>query len=157
MDSRQDQQREWNDRYYKRHGEDVKASRRAKYKADPKYREGVLAKQREKYRVKRGVVVPGMRHPIKMVVRIHGKSEEVLLFSIQVLSVSVRRSVQTIRLWEKEGVIPKTPFRINSHRAYTEKMIEAVQKVLDGGAKSASSDTKEKITDAWRKLGIAAN
>lgn len=67
--------------------------------------------------------------------RVGGKERE--FFTTQALAVALNRTSQTIRLWERRGVLPKTRYRtpnlngIGGVRLYTRKQIEGIVRVAE--------------------------
>lgn len=61
---------------------------------------------------------------------IHGK--EVELYSIGELAEMLDRERQTIRKWERAGIIPAATFRTKSgRRLYTKEQVEAIVKAVE--------------------------
>lgn len=66
------------------------------------------------------------------------------------------RSIQTIRLWEKNGIIPATPFIAKFGRVYSREQIEAIVNTvvscnIQQGLSLAESNFATKLTDAFSK------
>lgn len=69
------------------------------------------------------------------------KGEETELFTIGALAQALEKEIVTIRLWEKKGYLPSSPFRlrqkslngkkVNGNRVYTRELIEIVVEEFD--------------------------
>lgn len=83
--------------------------------------------------------------------RVWYKGYELELYTIGELAKAVKRSVETIRLWEKEKLIPKPMWKArNKVRLYHPKEVAAMQRVLKKQGKYAHKDElKEAI---WAEL-----
>lgn len=69
------------------------------------------------------------------------------------------RSIQTIRLWERNGVIPQSPFSVKFGRAYSREQIEAIVETalecdIQQGVSLEESNFKTKLTDAFSKATL---
>lgn len=96
--------------------------------------------------------------------------QEVEMFTISALAKAIGKSVQSVRLYETHGYLPKTPYRNPStvvngvsrlgRRLYTRAMVEEVVTALDGrGLLNAPRiewgehpDLPREIADAWKLL-----
>lgn len=133
--------------WYAANGKTLNKSRRSRYKNDPDYRERVLAQNkesREKRRQSQAVQKAAERKArkfkakaepwktVEMVVKDKkGKEIEVTVFTIGALAAALGCSVQAVRLWERQGVIPKTPLRSGKgDRLYTVEQMEMMQELL---------------------------
>lgn len=82
------------------------------------------------------------------------------LFRMGTLAKVVGRTVETLREWEKEGLLPETPLRVeeHGHRYYTSEMIEVVKKVLDEESAALTNGARAgvgpKISKEWKLLGV---
>lgn len=101
-----------------------------------------------------------------MGIRIEGKlynisGHKVRLYPIRKLCqclefAGVNRSIQTIRLWERQGILPPTPFQTDYGRVYSREQIEAIVDVckscnIQQGVALNNSNFKTKLTDAFTK------
>lgn len=126
--------------WYDQNGERLNQKRKDRYENDLEYRAKVLAtnqasrqKRREeqaknpKPRVKK---TPEERFkPVEL--EVNGKVEKVL--TIGALAHTLGCSIQAIRLWEKQSVIPRTKLRSKGKtgdRLYTTSMVEQIRRVL---------------------------
>ena len=109
------------DKWYKANRIAYNKARRDKYNSDKDARDKAVKKQRD-YRV-RTAGVPKMHFR-----KLNGKKVEV--FRIGEVSKAVGRDEQTIRKWEKAGIIPP-PSVEGTHRYYTLKQINLMTEVAD--------------------------
>ena len=127
--------------WYKKHGKQLNDSRRERYKTDPEYRKQVLeanrasrSKRREETVKERSAqhfaIKTKVSRQYKEVDRvIDGK--DVKLMTIGALAKALDRSKLGVRLLEKNGVIPKAPFRNEQgERLYPPEMIEEIKKLM---------------------------
>lgn len=83
-----------------------------------------------------------------------------MLYPIGALAMSLGRTPTTIRKWELLGVIPKTPFRVDGRRYYSEEQVKICEEVaekvhLSAGKTHISHTTfKRKVNEKWRELFI---
>jgi DNA-binding transcriptional MerR regulator len=131
--------------WYDANGERLNQKRMQRYQTDPEYREKVLAANkasRDKRRVdtadkrreeKRAIRAKTTARPFKTVNQQVGDSTQEL-FTIGALALALGCSIQAIRIWEKEGIIPATPLRSDKgesgDRLYTQKQIKNIKKIL---------------------------
>ena len=131
-------------RWYEDNKSTFNKARRSRYHTDPGYRDKVLRWNRESRQKKRAseeqehraevqarrVVLPTRRWKTEtMMLRKGSTKVEERMFSIGALAEVLGRSIQVIRLWEREGVISKTPHRnAKGDRLYTAKQM---QEILD--------------------------
>lgn len=149
-----------NDAYFKdwyaKHGENLNQSRRDRYKTDPAYRDAVLQRNREA-REKRRTSTAKERSQQRKASRLrvgsrawktveaevvdkNGDVATATLFTISALARSIGRSVQAVRLWERQGLLPEPPFRNKKgDRLYTAEMVEVIRDVM--GAQGKLPDT----------------
>ncbi len=144
-------------KYYEDNKDDINDKRRKRYESDDDYRKRVL-KHSQTYRdKKRGR--PKVRMPrINQVKTCQaGDGGEVQLFSVGAFATFVQRSVQSISHWEKQGLLPPTPFRdTRGHRLYTRSMIEAVRDEVGGKRRlfPADPEMSDRIMAAWVESGV---
>lgn len=87
----------------------------------------------------------------------HPKSDRTtLLYSIKVFARYAGKCSQTIRNWEKDGVIPPTPFRVHGDRMYSEEMIMSVadniKKYNVKPGKVSLAEFSEKVKIEWNDI-----
>jgi DNA-binding transcriptional MerR regulator len=115
--------------------EDHNARRRDKYKEDPEYRARVrgwnaAGRQRTKEAVLEAVKVRPVSGSWKTVeIEIDGVLTKV--FTVGALAKAIGKGVSTIRMWERNGVLPQTPYRSpRGDRLYTLEMVEQVREAM---------------------------
>lgn len=136
---------EWNFKdWYKDNSTDLNKDRRSRYETDPDYRERVLetnrasrerqrqARLKEQAKAKKAKKVVVKKAPWKEVSVETGAATPQKLYTIGYLATALGRSVQVIRLWEKQGVIPPTPLKsAKGDRMYTPEMIDSIHEILE--------------------------
>lgn len=83
-------------------------------------------------------------------------NKEVELYTIGELAVQLDRQRQTIRKWERDGIIPAATFRSKSgRRLYTKKQIDAIVRTVNKfGLKQGmaiSQEFKEAVREEFEK------
>lgn len=127
--------------WYKKNSRKLNRLRRRRYGTDPSYRERVLEtnrKTRHKYQERRTKEKVKEREVIKTHTAKAWKESEIKilnhttkLFTIGMLAKVVGRSVLSVRLWEKQGRIKKTPYtNSKGDRLYTAGMIASIRQAL---------------------------
>jgi DNA-binding transcriptional MerR regulator len=164
--------RPWSwDEWYKTNKDSHNKHRKSRYATDPEYRAQVLQnnrmsreRQRERLREERlaeqsAIKVRVASRPWEVVVRkINGVDTQ--LFTIGALAHATGRSIQSLTIWEADGIIPRTPHEDKKHhRFYTEDQIVEIRNILE--AKGKLSDTRvrpgrpSKPVEIWiRKQGL---
>lgn len=120
--------------------------RKNRYKTDPVYRAKVLAWNRESRKKNREAEAkeraeeakaakvtlnPRRFKTVRMTIDVNGKPVETDVYSIGALALYLNRSIQVLRLWEAEGVIPETPHRNEKgDRFYTRRQLQDIHKIL---------------------------
>lgn len=138
-------------KWYENNKGNFNEKRRSRYNTDPEYRQRVLEmnrKNREKRQSERSAEEKARQKAVKVIASPAWKefeADEVVeglpqedgaaqkFLTIGAVAKATRRSTQTIRLWEKQGLIPETPYR-NSRddRLYTPAMVlEILNKVKE--------------------------
>lgn len=156
----------WED-WWKKNGDRVNEKRRNRYKTDPEYREAQKALSRKNYAAQAkqrdeagGIVTKVRRFRKAKKIMLNGNVVE--LFSVGTFAKAIGRMNQTISVWERQGFLPKTPFRTpkdseNGVRLYSRDMIDVVRRVLEeaGHVRREESDTmRERFAAGWRELGV---
>ena len=144
-------------KYYEDNKDDINDKRRRRYESDEDYRSRVL-KHSQTYRDKKRKE-PGVRMPRYSQVKEYdtGDGGTIHLFSVGAFATFVQRSVQSISHWEKQGLIPKTPFRDSrGHRLYTRTMIESVKEEIGSKRRLFPADPEmaTRVHAAWVDSGI---
>jgi len=138
--------------WYEKNGGELNKSRRDRYKTDPAYREEVLQRNRDARRLKRESTLTERKEslaakgvttrPLWKTVEVMVDGKTVTAFTIGALARSLGRSVQAIRLWERQGIIPEAPIRnVKGDRFYPLDSIEAIRKLLKKAGKLEAGDT----------------
>lgn len=151
---RKDYYAEW---YQANKGRISKKRKRA-YSEDPEYREKVLsqsAEHRERQRSAPRVKVP--RHQVPKRYKT-GDGGEIVLYSIGFFAMFITRSVQSINEWERNGILPRTPYVQGTRRFrfYTQAMMEAVKEHVGTKRRLYPVDPEmhDKIVAAWEASGV---
>ena len=146
--------------WYEDNGDKLNKSRRDRYNTDPEYKKKVLAQNkasREKRRKAQAETKAAERkaqkfqaraRPWKTVERLikdeKGKEQLVKVFTIGALARALGCSVQAVRLWERQGVIPPTPIRSGKgDRLYTVEQMEMIQQLLKQQGKLDENKVRE--------------
>ena len=161
------EEKDYYETYYGENADKIAKKRKEKYEEDPEYREKVLDRSRN-YRENQRQSRPKARIPK------HAKSKKyeigdgstIELFSVGSFALGVGRSVQCINHWEREGILPKTPYLQKQgsdenprfFRFFTRGMAAAVRAVIgDKGRLDPPIIPKKirsKIKARWKKQGI---
>jgi DNA-binding transcriptional regulator YiaG len=133
--------------WYDANGEKLNKDRRTRYHTDPEYRKQVLA-QNKASREKRREATAEQKGAERAARKFKAKTEpwktveitvkdkkrkpyQVTVFTVGALAAALGVSVQAVRLWERQGVIPKTPLRSGKgDRLYTVEQLEMMQELL---------------------------
>lgn len=139
-------------KWYEQHREGLNSARRLRYQNDPEYRGEVLRTQRER---RQASPVPS-RAGASRYKEVGGST--VYTYRISEVAEMVGKTVQTIRLWEAQGYIPK-PTIPSEKRFYTKhqaSLIVELSAVLDIKRRVPMSDRGDplrqvltKITSQW--------
>jgi DNA-binding transcriptional MerR regulator len=133
--------------WYAEHGGRLNKDRRKRYRDDPDYRKRVLAMNRtsrERRRKEQAEQRRAEREASKLkprplpfktveatVTTEDGEEVQAKLFTIGALARTVGCSVQAIRLWEKQGVLPPTELRNSKgDRLYTAQQVEMIYELM---------------------------
>jgi hypothetical protein len=85
--------------------------------------------------------------------------ETVELFSIGQLAQALERDPVTIRAWERDGIIPRAPYRTKSsdprakRRAYTRRHVEGMRAIA--AEEGLLNSSRNKITDEFKAKILA--
>lgn len=119
--------------YYLDHKKEIAAKKKERYQNDPEYRAAIqdrnrkvrAFKKKKREEQKKKVEKKDPMKPKKFSVRIGGYERELSMYSSTQLAKMMGRSVQTIRLWERDEVLPKAIYRCNNNnRLYTEFQVK---------------------------------
>jgi DNA-binding transcriptional MerR regulator len=129
-------------RWYEEHGGELNKNRQLRYATDPEYKAKVLAQNqatRERKRrsspksAKQKDLVQKAWKTRPLVVVADGTEITVQGFTISAAAAILGCSVQALRLWEKTGKLPSTPYRYNGRdRLYTRELIEKYADLIQG-------------------------
>jgi len=155
--------------WYDRNKEALSARRRARYQEDRKYREKVLAQNKEyrdkknkerTKRVKTKVRIPKHRKPVSLSIKVGSKFVVATLVHVGTFARAISRSVPTVHQWERLGLLPRTPYHVEGkckrERLYTADQILVVKKALETrGSTVSSSDPTfyQEILEGWEATG----
>jgi DNA-binding transcriptional MerR regulator len=128
--------------WYKLNGKRLNEQRKARYHSDPVHRKHVLDANQESRERRRTATQsdPKKRVPRSRLPRrgktttglVNGKTET--LYTIGALAEELGCSIQALRLWESQGIIPETPLRSDAlpkgARLYTREMVESLRASL---------------------------
>lgn len=171
MENEQKEKKAWTYKdWYSAHAKELSERRRARYESDPEYKKKIL-EQNRLYREKKAredsarpkpmIRVPKRRKPVIGIVPINGKQTPVQLVHIGAFARAIQRSVPTIHQWERNGLLPRTPFFVDSknkqERLYTSDMIGVVKKAVESrnGTVSVSDGSFHvEIVSGWSSAGI---
>lgn len=136
--------------WYRQNAEVLSARRKMRYSTDPAYRDRVLAinanarRARKKARlheqdIERKARIVGEAPAARWKSRaIEVDGQEVQAFTIGALARALGRSIQAIRIYEAQGLIPATPYRSSKgDRLYTLAMVTDIQAVLEKAGRTS--------------------
>lgn len=149
---------EYNKRWYEAHRDEISAKRKDKYRNDPEHRMKLMRRSSEYRQGRREVPRVMMRSFKSPIIAECGDGGEIVLYSSGVFSAVVRRSSQALSEWEREGIIPRTPYRhgLKGFRFYTVAMMKAVMDEIAGKRRlfPVSPGMKDRILAAWSNSGV---
>lgn len=94
----------------------------------------------------------------KPTVKVWVKGQELELYTIGHTAKLLKRSVETVRAWERDKIIPRPLFKYkNNVRLYHPKEVEVMRKVIRKYGKSARKDELQKtmwaaLTDVRKEI-----
>ena len=80
----------------------------------------------------------------KKTMKVFVNGQEVELYTIGYTAKLLKKSVETIRAWERQKIIPKPMYKNKNVRLYHPKEVEAMRKVLRKLGKYARKDVVQK-------------
>jgi len=152
----QDYFQEW----YDDNREDLNERRRARYATDPEYRRKVQKwnrearerrrkeSEKEDRKAKRAVKIKTAGSWKTVEIEVDGVM--VRMFTIGALARAIGKGISTIRVWERNGTLPETPYRSKKgDRLYTLEMVESIQSALRKAGKLDIGVLKERKRPAY--------
>jgi len=142
--------------WYEKNGDDLNERRRSRYHTDSAYRAKVMEQNRQarqKRRADRQLRTQATREarqfqPIRawrevlIPLEVEGETCSIPMFTIGALAGAFGKSVQAVRLWERQGILPETPLRnTKGDRLYTLEMIETALRMLEARGRVDSAVT----------------
>lgn len=160
-------EQEYYEGYYEDKKDEIADKRKKKYETDPDYRQKVIDRSRQ-YREQQRQSRPRARIPKHAKSKKHktGDGGTIDLYSVGSFALGVGRSVQCINHWEREGILPRTPYRQKQgsadnprwFRFFTREMAAAVRVVVgDKGRLDPPiipEEIQAKIAALWKEQGV---
>jgi len=147
-------------KWYDQRRDAFNKKRRERYADDEEYRDKVNTwnqetrekrrkeAQREESEAKRAVKLKSSGSWKTIEVEVDGVV--VPMYTISALAKAVGKGISTIRVWERNGTLPETPYRSDrGDRLYTLEMIENLQRALQKAGKLDIAVLKEKKRPAY--------
>lgn len=144
--------------WYDENKDELAAKRKQRYEDDPEYRQQVVDQSR-KYR-KGNRDAPRVRLPRHQVPKEHALPDGsvIKLYSVGAFALYVRRSVQSINHWQREGLLPMTPYRAGKRgfRLYTKEMMDVVREIVGDKRRIFPVDPNmgSRIKESWAGVGV---
>ena len=114
------EQKQYQRNYYEKHRDEINERRRKKYWDFADHREQVKADALARYHAKRVGIDKNANYTIKNV-------DGVPLFSIQYVARITGKSQETLRDWEKKGIMPQSVYTDSrGWRFYTSSQVESI-------------------------------
>jgi DNA-binding transcriptional MerR regulator len=141
--------------WYEDNCDELNKRRRERYAEDPEYRKRVQRwnrdararrrKEAEKEERKAKQAVKIQTSGAWKTVEVEVDGVKVRMFTIGALAKATGKGISTIRVWERNGVLPETPYRSKKgDRLYTLEMVESIQAALRKAGKLNIAVLKEK-------------
>ena len=157
--------------WYEKNGAELNEKRVKRYQEDPEYREKVrnrnaTARASRREAVQREAAAseearratPGPRWKEFTVPHPEDPSQTVAAFSIGALSAATHRSIQTLRQWEEEGVIPASDaVSAKGDRLYTVARIEQIVNKLEGEGRLTETGRQHRTIPALPRTIVFAD
>lgn len=150
--------------WYDEHRDDLNRSRRERYATDAEYRAKVrewndAARGRRRKRRREAAIAEArkVKEAVKLraggtwkTVEVEVDGVKVPMFTIGAMAKALGKGISTIRVWERTGVLPETPYRsARGDRLYTLEMVEAARKALHKAGRLDIDVLKEKKTPPY--------
>lgn len=142
-------------KWYNENKERRNRKRRLRYQNDPVYRAQQKAMSKNLYeRQKKGKALNRKEYRLINVTTKDGQVKPLRVYTVGYLANFIDRTMQTIKNWENNGIMPVSPIRINKWRLYTFKMIQDVASALKRRNGIVSEEYKgkgfmEEISTKW--------
>lgn len=131
---------EYSKAYYRKNREEIAEKKKKRYESDPEYKEEILerarerrhriALEREERRKKEPKKDPMTPHVFAL--NVGGIDRKLNMYTAGQLALLVGRKTQTIRLWERNGILPEALYRsMAGDRLYTEFQIRNISRIYD--------------------------
>lgn len=139
-DARDKEQSEYNSTYYERHRQELLDKKRQRYREDPEYRRklvdsAVARKKRLREENPPTASKEARRGPMKPKLHridLNGASVDSMMLSAGQLGKALGRTLQTIRNWEKKGILPEAMYRTERGvRLYTEFQVKKLKEAME--------------------------
>ena len=146
--------------WYEKNKKSLAERRKKRYLTDETYRQGIIERNKEyRKQIKNVDIAVRVRKPKQIPINVNGVVEAAVVFNIGYLAYRVGKSPATVRGWEKNGLLPRTPFTVGgkSERVYTDAMVNAVKHAVESrGGHIAKGDELfyREILTRWQALGI---
>ena len=144
--------------WYEQNKDKLAEDRKQRYEDDPEYRQKVLdqsASYREKTRKEPRVKLPRHRKPKSYALP---DGTKIQMFSVGAFAMYIGRSVQSVNHWEREDLLPKTPYRRGKRgfQLYSIVMMDAVKEIIGDRQRLFPVDPEmgEKIRQLWEAAGV---
>ena len=144
--------------WYEENKDDLADKRKERYENDPEYRKKVIEQSRKYRKSNRDaprVRLPRHQQPKEFELP---DGSEIKLYSVGAFALFIRRSVQSINHWQREGMLPMTPYRQGSRgfRLYTKGMMDVVKEFVGDKRRLYPVDPEmgNKIKADWEALGV---
>ena len=128
----------YHEKYYAENKSKLLAAKKKRYEEDPEYREAIKARAREskrrqtEQRRKERERNKDREKPLRFRVQVGDTEVEVRMFTAGQLAKRLGRKTQTIRVWERKGLIPEAIYRnASKDRLYTELQVRLIVKAYD--------------------------
>lgn len=99
-------------KWYKKNKDSLNEKKAQRYKEDKEYREKIKERARERSRflaAQNKKAIKGKSGPIppkEYTIRINGTAFKVKMYTIGSIAKILKREIQTVRQWERKGLIP---------------------------------------------------
>lgn len=131
--------------WYEKNGSALNSDRRTRYATDAQYREKILKRNQKARRFRsakrraeeklvaasKKLAPTGTWKTLTVEMDVGGRKVETTMFTIGALAKAIGRGISTVRVWEKQGLLPETPHRSpRGDRIYTLDQVQGIQREL---------------------------